>query len=207
MKYLLFTLLLFIAMTINAQTELSSAFNSTHSGRNVTFVISKTYNARHELGGGIRFNINKLEMSDDQNKVYMKRLYATRFYHHLGIEGFYHYHIFRNWEHVKPFLFYDVQATYSTSRKRDFLPHSYDYNGDILYKEHVNRFGPFTWIEQNVGFGFKADLPGRFFITQKIGAGTSFILGKEKRLLSKYFDWFEWEFGGLINVGIGYRFK
>ncbi|SHF51914.1 hypothetical protein SAMN05444274_10634 [Mariniphaga anaerophila] len=71
MKYLLFTLFLFIVIAINAQTELSSSFNSTHSGRNVTFAFSKTYNARHELGGGIRFNINKPEMSDDQNKVYM----------------------------------------------------------------------------------------------------------------------------------------
>ena len=207
MKYNLFLLFLFSTFILNAQIELTSSFNSTHSGRNVTIALSRTINNKHEFGGGFRFNINKLEMSDDQNNVYKKRLYASTFMQHLGVVGFYHFHVFRNWEHVKPFLFYDLQATYSTTRNRDFLPYMYDTNGDVLYKEYVNRFGPFTWIDQNIGVGFKADLPGQFFITQKIGFGTSFILGKEERLLDKYFDWFTWEFGGLINVGIGYRFK
>lgn len=207
MRYNIFFLFLFSTFVLNAQMELTSSFNSTGSGRNIAFALSNTFNNRHELGGGLRFNLSKLEMSDDQNNLYKKRLYASNFMQHLGIVSFYHFHIFRDWEHVKPFLFYDLQATYSTTRNRDFLPYMYDINGDVLYKEHVNRFGPFIWIEQNVGFGFKADLPVQFFITQKIGYGMMFILGKEEKLLSKYFDWFAWEFGGLINVGIGYRFK
>ena len=195
MRFIFSFLLVSLVLTVAAQTEITSTFNSTHSGRNVTFALSKTFNNMHEFGGGLRININSLAMSDDQNHVYYKRLYASNFMQHLGIAGFYHYHIFRNWEHVKPFLFYDFQATYSTTRNHITIASTTD--------EYVNH-GPFTWLEQTVGIGFKADLPNGFFITQKIGFGTSFILGKDEQLLKNNFDW---EFGGLINVGIGYRFN
>ena len=195
MKVIFSFISVLLMLSAVGQTEITSTFNSTHSGRNVTFAISKTYNNTHEFGGGLRFNINSLAMSDDQNHVYYKRLYASNFMQHLGIAGFYHYHIFRDWEHVKPFLFYDLQATYSTTRNKIVL--------DATTDQYV-RHGPFIWLEQTIGIGFKADLPNGFFITQKLGIGTTFILGNDKQLLKNNFDW---EFAGLINVGFGYRFN
>jgi hypothetical protein len=207
MKYLVFCTFFLYVTTLSAQTELATTFNSTHSGRNIALSISKTYSSKNEFGGGIRYNLGMIAMPDDQNNVYYKRLYPSTFYQQWGLTGFYHRHILNKWENIKPFLFYDLQTSYSTTRKRDFLPYTYDINGDVLYKEHINRFGPFLWIEQCVGFGFKVDLPGNFFITEKIGAGVSFMIGKDERLFSTLDNSLAWEFGGLINVGIGYRFK
>ena len=87
------------------------------------------------------------------------------------------------------------------------LPHGRDSDGGQLYKEYIEIFGPYTWVEQNIGIGYKANFKGNWYIQHKIGFGTSFILGYEKKLLNKYFDWFTWEFGYLINVGLGYRLE
>jgi len=189
-----------------AQTDVFTSFNATHAGRNISVSASKLIKGKHEIGGGLRFNLNRLAHTDDQNNVYKKRLYATNFFQHLGLGFFYHRRVFRKWKKIEPLVFYDMQVTYAPTRNRMLLPFSYDVNGDVLYKEYIEFFGPFTWLEQNIGIGFKANLFSNFFIQQKVGFGTTFIMGFEKKLLSKYFNWFAWEFGALINVGIGYRF-
>lgn len=195
-----------LAFRLTAQTELYKGFNSTMAGRSITIGLSKSKNTKHELGAALRININKLAHNDDQNKVFYKRLYATKPIHYIGLQAFYHRNIFQKLEHIKPFLFYDLQATYSTTRNRMLLPYTYDSNGDVLYKEYIEIFGPYTWAEQNIGIGFKADIIGNLYLIQRLGIGTTFILGYDKKRLDKYFNWFAWEFGYLFNVGIGYRF-
>ncbi len=206
LKYLIMFFIAACYIPCNAQLGLNLTFNSTHSGRNIVLATSRNFKNKNEFGLGLRYNINKLAHNDDQMNVYLKRLYATKPIHYFGIEGFYHRTIFTNLDCIKPFIFYDVQATYSTTRNRMFIPIGYDLNGDVLYKEAIEYFGPFYWIEQCVGVGFKAKIYKSFYLTQKIGFGTSFILGKEKKLLSKYFKGFTWEFAGLLNAGIGYKF-
>jgi hypothetical protein len=88
-----------------------------------------------------------------------------------------------------------------------FIPFTYSSEGEVLYIERIEIFGPYTWVEQNIGIGYKVNLKGNWYLQQKIGFGTSFILGYEKKLLVKYFDWFSWEFGYLVSFGIGYRFN
>jgi len=211
MKNLLFTIFLsFIINHLQAQTSLQASFNSTFSGRNISLLLTKSIKEKHEIGAGLRVNLynlnGNLAHTDDQNNTFKKRLYMTEPLHYFGLTGFYHRNIFRKWNSVKPFVFYDLQVTYSTTRNRMLLPYTYDTNGDVLYKEYIEFFGPFTWVEQHIGIGFKANLFNNFFLTQKVGFGSTFILGYDKKLLSKYFDWFDWNFSGLLNVGIGYRF-
>lgn len=191
MRIIFILLIILLGFSSFAQTELVSAFNSTASGRNVSLLISKTKNS-HEFGGGIRYNIGKLAMPDDQENLYYKRLYPSTLGQHFGLQTFYNYYILKNWEHLKPFLFFDLQGTYSTTRNRYFG------------QQKATRYGPFTWLEQYIGIGFKVDLPNNFFVTQKIGGGGMLIFGEDETLLKESADW---EFGGLINVGIGYRFK
>jgi hypothetical protein len=191
MKIFILFLFVFIQTVTFAQTELTTAFNTTASGRNVSLTWSKTNN-KHELGAGFRYNIGMIAMSDDQGNLYYKRLYPSTFEQHFGLQTFYNYHILKNWEHLNPFLFFDLQGTFSTSRNT--------YPG----QSEARRYGPFTWLEQYIGFGYKVDLPKNFFITQKIGAGGMLIFGSDKTLLKEKAAW---EFGGILNVGIGYRFK
>lgn len=205
MRVILLFLLFIVVSPVVAQVELTSSFNYTGSGKNITLTLSKTYNVKHEFGGGLRYNINSLAHRDDQSNMYKGRLYASELYQHYGVVGFYHYNIYRNWEHIHPFLFYDFQATYSKTRNHAFLPTGFVLeNGHRLYEEVTLRFGPFTWIEQCIGFGYKVDLPQNFFISQKIGVGGGLIIGTDEQLLKEKVTW---EFSGLINIGIGYRFK
>ncbi len=191
MRIIFILLIILLSFSSFAQTELVSAFNSTASGRNVSILISKPKN-NHEFGGGLKYNIGMLAMPDDQENLYYKRLYPSTFGQHFGLQTFYNYHILKNWEHLKPFLFFDLQGTFSTTRNRYFG------------QQEITRYGPFTWLEQYIGIGFKVDLPNSFFITQKIGGGGMLIFGEDETLLKKSADW---EFGGLINIGIGFRFE
>ena len=174
-----------------AQTELVSAFNSTASGRNATISVSKTNN-KHEFGAGLRYNIGMIAMPDDQEHIYYKRLYPSNFGQHFGLQTFYNYKILNNWEDLNPFLFFDLQGTFSTTRNRSYGNYE------------ARNFGPFTWLEQYLGIGFKVDLPRNFFLTQKIGAGGMLIFGSEDILLKEKAAW---EFGGILSVGIGYRIQ
>lgn len=191
MRILFLLLITLLSFSSLAQTELVSAFNSTSSGRNASLTISKTKN-NHELGAGLRYNIGMLAMPDDQGNLYYKRLYPSTFGQHFGLQTFYNYHILENWEHLKPFLFFDLQGTYSTTRNTYYSP------------AITSRYGPFIWLEQYIGMGYKVDLPKNFFITQKIGAGGMLIFGSDETLLKEKADW---EFGGILNFGIGYRFN
>lgn len=202
---LLFTFLL--VTNSYAQSDLFLKFNSTHSGRNLSLSYSKFILDKNEFGIGLRYNINSIAHPDDQNNTYKKRLYATKPFQYLGAELFYNRYVLKSFSFIDPFVFYNLQLSYSTTRNRMLLPHSRDSDGGQLYKEYIEFFGPYTWVEQNIGIGYKANLMGNWYIQHKIGFGTSFILGYEKKLLNKYFDWFTWEFGYLISVGVGYRFE
>jgi hypothetical protein len=198
-------LLTTITFFVKAQQETSLTFNSTHSGRNIALTYSNTFLDKHEIGGGLRYNINLLAHTDDQNNVFLKRLYATKPIHYVGAELFYRYHFLSQLKCIKPFVFYDAQATYSTTRNRMLLPGKYDTDGKVIYKEYIENFGPFTWVEQCAGIGLKVEIAGAFFITEQAGVGVSFMLGRDPRLLATY-NAFEWEFGLLFSAGIGYRF-
>lgn len=194
------------SISANAQTGLISTFNSTHSGRSISLIFSNYIDEKNEVGFGIRYNINRIAHSDDQNNVFKKRLYATEFIQHIGAEAFYHWHFFPNWEYTRPFLFYDLQVAYSSTRNRMFLPGYFSQaTGILYYKEIIDDFGPFGWVEQCVGIGFEAKIYGKFYLFQKIGFGTSFILGKDGNL-PQTLDKFEWEFAGLLQAGVKYKF-
>ena len=210
-KLLIFFSVLFVSNTVFCQ-NLLIGFNSTGAGRNITATYSKEF-GNNEFGLGLGVNINRITQVDDQFKVYYKRLYATEFTHYLNFNVFYQIYIFRNLKNIKPFVFYDLQIKYSTTRNRFFLPYAMDTTNvsnnpeeNILYKEYIEFFGPFTWVENTIGIGFKVNISDKWYLQQKLGFGTYFILGYDDQLFNKMFNWFEWEFAGLFQVGIGYSF-
>lgn len=190
--------LILFSTTIFAQKELNSSLNYTHAGRSLNVTYSKYLNEKQEVGGGIRYNINRFELPDDQSKAYYKRLYATKPSHYFGVQGFYHRYIYRNLEHLKPFLFYDFQATHSTLiRKTEDYPIKETMEG-VMFR------GPYWMLEQCVGLGFKVEIKNSLFLTQKAGAGYSVMIGypyAQEGLRDKAS-----EFGMLYTIGLGYQF-
>jgi hypothetical protein len=193
------------------QTRLYPTFNSVISGRSINILASGQF-SRHEFGGGLRININKNTHNDDQNNIFKKRMYATKPLHYFGIEGFYHIHFLQKLQHIDLFAFYNIQLCYSTTGNRMFQYEVDPITNVCKHDTFFRHFGPFTWIEQNIGIGFSVDIWKNIFITQRLGVGTTFILGKDKPFdeTKDYYlikEPFVCEFGYLLSVGIGYRFE
>lgn len=179
-----------------AQVPVTVDFNSTNSGRSINVLVSRQFHNRHELGGGICFNINKQSANDDQFCIFRKHLFAVQPYEFFGVEGFYQIHFLKNLEHIDLFAFYDIQYRFSHTRN------SLRTNQDYVFH------GPFHWVEQNVGIGFSVDIWKNLFLIQRIGAGCMMVIGedingpmygmKNPRVYT--------EVNYLLTAGIGYRF-
>lgn len=210
MKTKLFLLLALLSFATLSAQNLSLNYYSTGAGTNLTLACAKAWE-KNELGVGLGYNINRLAHPDDKNQVYYKRLYATKPIHHINLNLFWHHKIFPSLEHINPFTFYDLQLSYSTTRNRFFVPCGFDStivsdtpDGKILYRELIEYFGPFYWIENNVGLGFQIDLSNKWYIQQKFGIGIHLICGKEPRLAK--LNNIDWEFAGLLDWSVGIRF-
>lgn len=206
-------LLCLIYQWLPAQS-INIGFNSTHAGRNLTGQY-ETAKGKNEFSFGIGFNINKIAHNDDQNNFYKKRLYATETLNYLNLNFTYQRYIFSDKvKSIEPFVFYDLQAKYSTTRNRLILPYEYDSSlvvsnpeQGILYREYIEYFGPFLWLENNVGIGFKAMLTEKFYIKQRFGVGVNLILGHDDQILYRRFSWFDWEFSTLMHLSIGMKIR
>ena len=204
MRILLTGTLLIITISSFSQLSLSTAFNKTFSGRNITFIVGIT-KKKSEIGLGLRFNINKLAHNDDQFNVYKDRLYVypDHSWQHLGLNFYHHFIFYKKGGCVLPFVFYDVQLAYAATRNRSYLPYSYNASGKTLYMYHLDSFGPFGWIEPTVGAGMTVNFSDNFFLRQKAGFGVSLITGIETNVKLNPIDW---SFCTLIHIGVGYRF-
>ncbi|HBG71651.1 MAG: hypothetical protein A2W93_06930 [Bacteroidetes bacterium GWF2_43_63] len=210
MKTNIFLLLVFFSFATLSAQNLSLNYYSTGTGTNLTLAYAKDWE-KNELGFGLGYNINRIAHPDDKGHIFYKRLYATKPIHHVNLNLFWHHRIFSEMQHIKPFLFYDLQMTYSTTRNRFFVPYGFDSTivsdtpeGKILYREMIDFFGPFIWIENNIGVGFQVDITDKWFIQQKFGTGIHLIHGSERRLLP--FRKTHWEFVGLLDWSVGIRF-
>jgi len=116
--------ILCIAFSAKSQTNFQLNYNSTFSGRNILFSSSKDINTKYEIGAGLRINLHningKLAHPDDQFNTYKKRLFMTQPINYFGISGFVNRQIFSNSKIIKPYIFYDLQVTYSGTRNRFF---------------------------------------------------------------------------------------
>jgi len=212
-KYLFLVLLISYASTVKSQ-NIGLNYYSTGAGRNITVSYSEIIN-NSEIGIGLGYNIGSIKQPDDQNNIYYKRLFPTKSLHHLNFNLTYEHDIFYNLKTIKPIVFYDLQIKYSTTRSSMYTPYDYDSTylntahpeDGVLYKKHVAYFGPYTWIENSVGIGFKVDITNKFYLKQKIGGGVYFIHGYDSGEDIVVKPKTEWEFMGLLNVGIVYRLK
>lgn len=188
-------------MSAFSQIDLIGSFNSVDIGRNFTLSIKKDIN-NHSFLFGIKYNINKI-IHDNQNNVFRKRFYATNFVEHFGFDLGYQYNFTLKSSHVKPFVFYCLQFTDSHTRNLMFFPYGYMPNGQFVYIRILDFFGPTIALEHNIGIGLNVKLSNRLFLHQKIGVGiVNFINIDEKHVGAS-----NWEFGSIISIGLGYRFK
>jgi len=189
--------------------DLGGTFSTICSGHNMLFNVSKTYK-NNEIGGGLRININRTHF-DIQNNVFYHVLNATKPIHYFGLDFFYHRYIFKKEKAFRPFIFYDCQFTYAPTRNKSYLISlDYRYGGNVCYLLSDVIWGPYFWVEQNIGIGFKVKIYKNLYLMEKIGLGVSMIIGddviakQDRNFMFK--PYVAAEYGYLIQTGLIYRF-
>ena len=201
--------LFFVLITLQVYSQnLSLTLYSTGAGKNLTMNYSIQKKSM-EFGIGLGCNINPLKQPDNQSNIYYKRLYATKPLHFLNFNLFYNQYVFDKFNQFKPFVFYDFQLKYSTTRSSVGVTLDTLIIGetpeDLWFstKENIEYFGPFLWVENSLGIGMRMDVTDHFFISQKLGIGIHLIIGDEPRLFK---DYNAWEFHDFYAFALGYRF-
>ena len=193
-----------------AQNAATISFNTSTLRESFIVGYSRTFHQNHEIEVGLRFHINRLAMPDDQQSIYYRRLYASSFAQHFGLQLGYNWYFLPRLDHLKPFVFYELQAAYSTTRNHGY---GWTYNVDdgsyIPNEEYTESFGPFLWLQNTIGVGFKVEIWKSFYLFEKIGFNATQIIGNDDKLMPDPFQKFPWlvnEFGYMIMAGVGYRF-
>jgi hypothetical protein len=186
------------------------SFNTSTLREGVIVGYSRTIHQNHEIEVGLRIHINRLAMPDDQESIYYRRMYASNFAQHFGAQLGYNWYFLPCLNHLKPFVFYELQAAYSTTRNHGY---GWTYNGNdgnyIPIEEYTESFGPFLWLQNTIGVGFKVEIWKSFYLFEKIGFNATQIIGNDEKLMPDPFQKFPWlvnEFGYMVMAGVGYRF-
>ena len=206
-QYLILAYVFVISFLINgfeikAQDNITVAFNSVHTGRNLSMTYSKRFN-RHRIIGGIKYNINSL-VQDDQNELFKKRFYATNFEEHWGLVLGYKYSL-KKLNAIEPYFFYDVQFTNSHTRNKFVTPVAQDENGTFYYVKRLVFMGPTIALDNYIGLGIDIPLFDNLLISQKVGFGGSFYFNTDPGYVFENNR--SQEFGYMLSIGVSYTFK
>ena len=183
-------IVLFISLLVTccsfAQNAATISFNTSTLRESIIVGYSRTFHQNHEIEVGLRFA------------------------QHFGLQLGYNWYFLPKLEHLKPFVFYELQAAYSTTRNHGYGWNYNVTNGSyILNEEYTESFGPFLWLQNTIGIGFKVEIWKSFYLFEKIGFNATQIIGNDDKLMSDPFQKFPWlvnEFGYMIMAGVGYRF-
>ena len=192
-----------------AQNAATISFNTSTLRESLIVGYSRTIHQTHEIDFGVRYHLNSLIMPDDQESIYSRRMYASNFVQHFGLQLGYNWYFLPRLDHLKPFVFYELQAAYSTTRNHGYGYTYYINEGTSLLEEYLVSFGPFLWLQNTIGVGFKVDIWKSFYLFEKIGFSATQIIGNDEKLMPDPFQKFPWlvnEFGYMISVGVGYKF-
>jgi hypothetical protein len=193
-----------------AQNAAKIYLNTSTLRESVIIGYARTFHQTHEIEFGIRYHLNSLIMPDDQESIFYRRMYASNFAQHFGLQFGYNWYFLPRLEHLKYFVYYELQAAYSTTRNHGY---TWEYNINdgtfIPLKEYLEYFGPFLWLQNTIGVGFKVDIWRSWYLFEKIGFNVTEVIGNDKRLMPDPFQLFPWlvnEFGYMITAGVGYRY-
>lgn len=179
---------LLVSLLSYAQESIFGNYNSSMAGHSLNFGYAHHF-GNSQIGGGLKYNLNNNTVN---SSIYYKNLDPNGLGQTFGAQLFYNYYIFKQLKYIEPFITLDIQYAYSeTSTYLDAA-------------QGATRFGPFHWIENVIGVGFRVPIIDDLYVISKAGFGGMFILGKDEELLKQKAAW---EFGGSLQFGIAYMFN
>lgn len=197
--------LLLLSSVIHGQS-VSINYNDVDIGRNVS-ILYHTKGGRHQFSGGIKVHINS-QVHDNQNHVFRKRIYASNFKEHIGLQFGYNYNLPLNHKN-RLLLFYDNQFTIAGKKGEVFLPAGF-LGGTPLYEKHVIEFQELKALEQHIGIGLRTGVWEDFYLNFRIGGGVALFWDVPFEIAPNQYHMagarkLNWEFGRLLSIGIEYE--
>jgi hypothetical protein len=167
---------------IYAQTNVNLGyydFNTT--SRNIVLWVDKTYQEKHVFGAGIKYHLDDPIRSDFSNGLNYRSISANKWYQHIGFMTQYQRSFLWNHKKLKPFLFYNFQATYGFRKQDGF----YDWaSGRWRKKLLVDEMYLF---ENQIGFGIDFYLSKKIRFYLNAGIGLVFYWYMNQPLVEKKF--------------------
>jgi hypothetical protein len=198
--------------------NITVSYNSVMSGRNLTATYDIVKN-NHEFNMGLGLNINCINPPNNQASLYANNLYAIMAFHFINVNFSYQYRVLHRLKNIQAFVFYDLQAKYAPPRN-EIVSWTYP-NGQaadnaeqsfFLHSEEIEH-DPVTWLENTVGIGYKVNVTDKIYLKNKLGLGVTYLLGYDWRLTNQTHEFdrsalrYDYLFGGIISVGVGYSFS
>lgn len=195
----------------NAQWAVQTTYVNSKIGTGGVNLLAVKTLKRHEVGFGLRMNLYSLAHKDNQNNIYTKRFYPTKFYQKFGLAAFYEYNLFPAITPAQISVFTDVQLAYGPTRNEFITINLNDTSGIPIYEFTQERFGPFLWIENTIGVSIQVPIYGRWWLVNKAGVGLMSILGDKfygsENTAVLVGNWYDWELTYTFQVGLRYSFQ
>jgi hypothetical protein len=205
-KILILAFSMFLHNMMYSQSSVFVGFNSSYS----TINLSAGYlyqSGKNEIGFGVRRNISEVAHRDDLMHPLKRRLFRRREspIENWGLHLFYNRKLPKLFEQIDLFLFYDFQTTYASTRNVWYEPTGKYLDNNMLYRQVVERHGPYTWIEQNVGVGFEFAISEKVLAFQKIGIGNALVIGNSIMKQRQNLPYIYSDFAILWSLGLKYN--
>lgn len=199
------------SISVNAQWAVQTTYVSSKIGTGGINILAAKAIERHQFGVGLRVNLYSLAHKDNQNNIYSKRFYPTKFYQNLGIAGYYEYSLFPSLATSRVSLFTDVQLAYGPTRN---VWLSLNLNPGVppnTYEYRIERFGPFLWLENTIGISVQVPITNKLTLTNKAGVGLMSIIGDKlygkANTAALGAPFYDWEVTYTVQLGLSYIFK
>lgn len=196
MKNIVLIFVLFL-LSVRAQTQINlrlEYFDFTTTSRNLGISVAKNY-GRNQFGVGVKYHFN--DPLKPLESVYLRNLISENISQNIGFFIDYRRYFSKNDKLFNFYFFAHEQFTRKT--KKDITVVTYV--PSLLQKIDTITRGPFSYLENIVGFGVNLKLSRKLKLMTQIGGGVTLINVTDN---GRYITW---EFVGLLSAGIAYSIR
>lgn len=177
-----------------SKNELDISYYSTDIGSNISAEFNKNIK-KHTFIIGLKCHMNHYikPIGLTGGYKYHKQFNAENFSDYIGATIGYEYHLKDINPYVSPYLLFNSQYANMKTKYRNISENANGYNITTTSTD-----GPFTVLENTIGFGLSIKLNDRFSLNQSGGIGTAFF---QKKSLHTW----DWEMMYQFRAGISVK--
>lgn len=188
-----------------SQIEIKGGYNLNFTSFNTTVGIKQNLQ-KNSFEYGLKVIIPTRLTYDNENLYFKHRFFPKNVKERLGFNFTYFYNINLPNSNMNPFLYYNFQYTFSSTRSemyyKDGDPVELPYDTIQPYKLVVEKYGPFHVFENNFGIGMSTQIYKKVYLYYKLGAGAAYIIGDDPNIRDKK----RLKFSSMFSASLSYKF-